>query len=67
MLRTITVALAISLALGSIPAMAQKKEYKKSCEEFCRSKPCSTQGMGSVNNCMSNCVQKCAIRRSGGK
>jgi len=66
MLRAITVTLAISLALGSMPALAQQKQYKKSCEEFCRSKPCATQGMGSVNSCMSVCVQKCAIKRGGG-
>jgi len=66
MLKPIVVAVAISLAFGSFPALAQKKEYKKSCEEFCRAKPCATQGMGSVNGCMSVCVQKCAIRRSGG-
>jgi len=48
MLKPIVVAVAISLAFGSFPALAQKKEYKKSCEEFCRAKPCATQGMGSV-------------------
>jgi hypothetical protein len=63
MLKPIVVAVAISLALGSFPALAQKK----SCEEFCRTKACAQQGMGSINTCMSNCVQKCAIKRSGDK
>jgi hypothetical protein len=63
MLKSVVVAVAITLAFSSFPALAQKK----SCEEYCRTKPCASQGMGSVNTCMSNCVQKCAIKRSGGK
>jgi len=63
MLKTIVMAAAIGLAFGSFPALAQKK----TCEEFCRTGPCKTQGMGTVNNCMSNYTQKCAIKRSGGK
>jgi hypothetical protein len=63
MLKPIMLIAAISLALGSLPAFAQKK----TCEEFCRTGPCKTQGMGTVNSCMSNCTQKCAIKRSGGK
>jgi hypothetical protein len=63
MLKTIVVAAAISLAFGSFPALAQKK----SCDEFCRTGPCAQQGAGSINSCMSSCVQKCAIKRSGGK
>jgi hypothetical protein len=63
MLKPVVVAVAISLALGSFPALAQKK----SCEEFCRTKKCTQQGMGTVNMCMSTCVQKCAMTRSGGK
>jgi hypothetical protein len=63
MLKVILAAAVISLAFGSFPALAQKK----TCEEFCRTGPCKTQGMGSVNGCMGACTQKCAIKRSGGK
>jgi hypothetical protein len=62
MLKIILVAAGISLAFGSFPAVAQKK----TCEEHCRTGPCKTQGMGTVNSCMSVCTQKCAIKRSGG-
>ena len=60
MFKVFWVAVAISLAFSSFPALAQKK----SCEEFCRTKKCTQQGMGTVNACMSNCVQKCAMTRS---
>ena len=63
MLKVILATAVISLAFGSFPALAQKK----TCEEFCRTGPCKTQGMGTVNSCMSTCTQKCAIKRSSGK
>ena len=63
MLKVVLAAAVISLAFGSFPALAQKK----TCEEFCRTGPCKTQGMGTVNSCMSTCTQKCAIKRSSGK
>ena len=65
MLRAILVAIAFNMAIGSFPALAQKK----SCEEYCRTGPCKSQGMGSVNSCMSNCTQKCTMTRmqKGGK
>jgi hypothetical protein len=75
MSKPIVMAVAISLAFGSFPALAQKnstpaqKTYKRSCDEVCRTKHCvpgQLSGMGTVNSCMSNCVQKCAIIRSGG-
>ena len=63
MLKVFLAAVAISLAFSSFPALAQQK----SCEEFCRTKKCTAQGMGSVNMCMSKCVQACAMKRSGSK
>jgi len=66
MLKSTIVAILISVAFGSLPALAQKKTYKKTCDEYCRTGPCAAQGMGTVNMCMSTCVQKCAIKRSGG-
>jgi hypothetical protein len=63
MLKTAVLIAAISLALSSLPAFAQQKP----CEEVCRTKFCTTQGMGTVNSCMSKCVQSCAIKRSSGK
>ena len=63
MVKVIFATVAFSLAFSSVPAFAQKK----SCEEFCRTGPCKTQGMGTVNSCMSTCTQKCAIKRSDKK
>jgi hypothetical protein len=63
MLKPIMLVAAISLALTSLPAFAQQK----SCEDVCRTKFCTSQGMASVNMCMSKCVQSCAMKRSNGK
>ena len=73
MFKPAMMAISISLAFGSFPALAQKnsapsqKAYKLSCEERCRTKICvpgQFSGMGTVSSCMSNCVQKCAIVRA---
>ena len=63
MFKIFLAAVAISLAFSSFPALAQQK----SCEEFCRTKKCTSQGMGTVNACMSKCVPACNVKRSGGK
>jgi len=64
MLRSILLVAAISLAAGSIPALAKKS--KGSCMQWCLSNRCGAHSLNQTG-CLQNCVPTCKKHRKGKK
>ena len=64
MLKSIILAVAISLAAGSIPALA--KSSKGNCTQWCLQNRCGAKSLNQTG-CMGNCVPTCKKHRKGKK
>jgi hypothetical protein len=63
MLRSILLAVAISLVAGSVPALAQ---FKGSCNDWCVQNRCA-HGALSVPACVSKCTAACKQKHPNAK